>query len=139
MEENKITVEQFKEILRTPEYWTMRIQSDIGRIVRAHLRKHNLTQRRFSKISKVRLRIVRAAVNDRFDSKLSHFVALLLACNVTPNIFWVNLDEYIESIVGGVPEHVVLQRHAERKQKEYEKRHEDSLVEPLQKQQEAVG
>ena len=81
-----------EELLKSKEYWIVKIQQELFEKVTNYLKEHDLTQTQFAEKLGVSKSYVSQLLNGDYDSKISKLVELALAIEKVPDF---NLDTSI--------------------------------------------
>lgn len=81
-----------EELVRTPEYWTAKIQIDLYNRVEQYLTDNNLNRTEFANKIGVTKGYVSQILNGEFDHRISNLAKLSLAIGCIPNITFIPCD-----------------------------------------------
>jgi len=98
------------KILRSKQYWLVKIQNDLYGVIEKYMKKNNLNRTDLAEELGVTKGYVTQVLNGDFDHKLSKLVDLSLSCNQVPIISFLDLDQYIKEDGEGKP-HYLDNRH----------------------------
>ena len=85
-----------KELLKSPNYWLARFQTELFRCVRNYLKREKKNQTQFAEKMGVSKGYVSQIMNGDFDHKISSFIKLSLSAVYIPEIKLTPIDEYID-------------------------------------------
>lgn len=84
-----------EELLRTKEYWLIKIQNDLFNTIEDYIRINHLNKSQLAEKLGVTKGYITQILNGDFDHKISKLVELSLACNAMPLLYFTNADKYI--------------------------------------------
>ena len=83
-----------KELLKSPNYWLARFQTELFRCVRNYLKREKKTQTQFAEQMGVSKGYVSQIMNGDFDHKMSSFIKLSLSAGYIPEVKLTPIEEY---------------------------------------------
>lgn len=84
------------ELLRTPEYWTTRIQMELYNQIQNYMVENDLNRTQLAQELGVTKGYVTQLLNGDFDHRLSKLVELSLAVGLVPKMEFVPVNEIFE-------------------------------------------
>lgn len=82
-----------EELLKTPEYWTNKIQIELYQKVEQYLEENNITRTELAKRLGVSKGYVSQVLNGDYDHRISKFVELALFVGYKPQINWEPIEK----------------------------------------------
>lgn len=77
-----------EELLRTPEYWTTKIQLELYAHIEAYMRENNINRTELAKRLGVSKGYITQILNGDYDHRLSKLVEMSLKINYIPHILY---------------------------------------------------
>lgn len=85
-----------EELLKNPSYWTAGIQMELYRQIEQFMSIHQMNKTQMAEYLGCSKGYVTQLLNGDFDHKLSKFVELSLAIGKIPQIYFKEVEEYVE-------------------------------------------
>lgn len=89
-----------EELLRSPEYWMVKIQSELFNQIREYMDSKGLNQTELATELHVSKGYVSQILNGDFDHRISKLVELSLAIGKVPQINWKDIETVLLEDVG---------------------------------------
>jgi transcriptional regulator with XRE-family HTH domain len=88
-----------QELLRSPEYWMAKIQSELYDQIRNYMNQEEINQTQLAERLQVSKGYVTQILNGDFDHRISKLVELSLAIGKVPKIDWKDLETVLQEDV----------------------------------------
>lgn len=85
-----------EELLRSPEYWMVKIQLDLYREIESYMKKTGINRKELAAQAGVSSAYISQVLAGEFDHRLSRLVGLSLLAGKIPIVKFINLETYIE-------------------------------------------
>ncbi|SEW26863.1 hypothetical protein SAMN05428988_3803 [Chitinophaga sp. YR573] len=92
-----------EELLRSREYWLMKIQNGIFNLTEQYIKNNNLNKTQLAVELGVTREYISDVLNGDFDDKISKLVYLSLAMNKVPVVSYIDMNECLsnDAVDGG--------------------------------------
>jgi len=90
-----------EDLLRSKEYWMVKIQSDLYAALENYLKTNKITRTSLAQKLKVTKSYITQVLKGDFDHKISKFVDLSLASGKAPIVHFVDIEKYIKDDAQG--------------------------------------
>lgn len=84
------------ELLKSKEYWMVKIQNDLYAVIEEHMKKNGLNRTDLANKTGFSKGYITQVLNGDFDHKISKLVELSLAVEMAPIIKYVDVEKVIE-------------------------------------------
>lgn len=82
-----------EELLKTPEFWTSKIQIELYQKVEQYIEENNITRTELAKRLGVSKGYISQILNGDYDHRISKFVELSLFVGYKPQIYWESIEQ----------------------------------------------
>ena len=83
---------KMEEIIKSPEYWTTKLQMELFREIESFMKKNNMNRAQLAEYLGCTRGYVTQLLNGEFDDNLSKFVSLSLAIGKVPSLEFVDIE-----------------------------------------------